>query len=250
MKTIDFSYFIERYNAGEMNEAEKSWFRKELAENKKLREEVDLRHKTDMVLKNQNVLQLRTKLSEIEKRKAAEVPGSNNRKHQTLRYAAAIAGFILIGSLALFKGRNMKTDEVLDKYHQAYEVPSGSASRSIEAVSNSDYTTAVEYYNVRDYQNAALYFSRVLKDDPKYMESTMLHGISNYEDENYPVAEQSFRKVVYDNNNLFIEDAQLYLALCYIRTDEKEKAIDQLNLIRNSGSLYRKEAGKILRKIK
>ena len=30
MKTIDFSYFIERYNAGEMSEAEKLWFRRKL----------------------------------------------------------------------------------------------------------------------------------------------------------------------------------------------------------------------------
>ena len=30
MKTIDFSYFIERYNAGEMSDAEKEWFQKEL----------------------------------------------------------------------------------------------------------------------------------------------------------------------------------------------------------------------------
>ena len=30
MKTIDFSYFIERYNAGEMDDAEKEWFRNEL----------------------------------------------------------------------------------------------------------------------------------------------------------------------------------------------------------------------------
>ena len=33
MKTIDFSYFIERYNAGEMNDDEKQWFRKELEGN-------------------------------------------------------------------------------------------------------------------------------------------------------------------------------------------------------------------------
>ncbi len=47
MKTIDFSYFIERYNAGEMDEAEKQWFRKELRDNEKLRNEVELRSKTD-----------------------------------------------------------------------------------------------------------------------------------------------------------------------------------------------------------
>jgi hypothetical protein len=69
MKTIDFSYFIERYNAGEMSESEKQWFLKELEGNEKLRNEVNLRKRTDEILKNQNVMSLRNKLSEIENRR-------------------------------------------------------------------------------------------------------------------------------------------------------------------------------------
>lgn len=248
MKTVDFSYFIERYNSGEMNEAEKAWFRKELGGNKKLREEVALRRKTDMVLKNQNVFQLRNKLAEIERKRATAVPVKHNRKHMTLRYAAVIAGLILLGSLALFRGRNMTTDDIFNRYYKSYEITA--VSRSVDAVSNTDYSKAVEYFDVHDYRNAALYFSKVLRNDDKYMESVMLHGISNFEDKNYPVAKQSFRTVVDDNDNLFLEDAQWYLALCYLRTDEKSKAIDQLSLIRNSGSLYSNDARKILRKMK
>ncbi len=69
MKTIDFSYFIERYNAGEMDEAEMQWFRKELSGNEKLRREVEIRSKTDNILKNQDLLNLRNKLNAIEKKR-------------------------------------------------------------------------------------------------------------------------------------------------------------------------------------
>ena len=72
MKTIDYSFFIERYNTGEMNDAEKSWFLKELNGSKKLQEEVALRKKTDDILRNQNVLQLRSKLAEIEKESSSD----------------------------------------------------------------------------------------------------------------------------------------------------------------------------------
>ena len=248
MKTIDFSYFIERYNAGEMNEAEKTWFQKELSGNLKLREEVDLRRKTDMVLKNRDVIQLRTKLTEIEKKRAAAMPVKNNRKNITLRYAAVIAGLIILGSLALFNGRNMTADDIFNRYYKPYDI--ASVSRSLNVASNSDYSTAIEYYNVHDYRNAALYFSKVLSSDSRYMESTMLYGIANFEEKNYPVAKQSFRKVIDNNDNLFLEDAQWYLALCYLKTDEKAKAVDQLTLINNSGSLYSNNARKILRKLK
>jgi len=74
--------------------------------------------------------------------------------------------------------------------------------------------------------------------------------VSNFEQLNYPVAEESFNDVIRDNNNYFIEDAQWYLAWCYIKTDEKAKAIDQLTLIGNSSSLYRDKARKVLRKMK
>lgn len=251
MKTIDYSFFIERYNTGEMNDAEKSWFLKELNGSKKLQEEVALRKKTDDILRNQNVLQLRGKLAEIEKKRAAAIPGKN-RRNQTLKYAAVIAGFILLGSIALIKGKNLRGDEIYNRYYEAYAIETGTPSRSagIGSASNSYFLTAVDYYNVSDYYNAALYFSKVLDSEPGNMESRMLYGVSNFEQLNYPVAEESFNDVIKDNNNYFIEDAQWYLAWCYIKTNEKAKAIDQLTLIGNSSSLYRDKARKVLRKMK
>ncbi len=110
MKTIDFSYFIERYNAGEMDEAEKQWFRKELRDNEKLRNEVELRSKTDMVLKNQDLMNLRNKLNAIEKQRKEPIPVRKSARAVNIKYAAAIAGFILIGSIALLSNRKLSND--------------------------------------------------------------------------------------------------------------------------------------------
>lgn len=247
MKTIDFSYFIERYNAGEMNEAEKLWFQKELEGNAKLREEVDLRKKTDMVLKNQMVIQLRNKLSEIEVQRATKVHVKNSRKNQQLKYAAIFAGLILAGSLLIYNSNKLSNQEILDRYYASYEVTT--ASRSQQAINNEDYTTALEYFNIHDYDNAAHYFSKVLESDPRFIESTMLNGISNFEGRNYPEAKQSFTKVLINNDNLYLEDAQWYLALCYLNTNEKTMAENQLIMITKSESIYRKNAAKILRKM-
>ena len=65
MKTMDFSDFIERYNAGEMSESETQWFLKEIEGNQNSRNEVELRKKTDEILKNQDVISLRSKLAGI-----------------------------------------------------------------------------------------------------------------------------------------------------------------------------------------
>ncbi len=248
MKTIDFSYFIERYNAGEMNTEENKWFEKELEGNEKLRREVELRKKTEAILKDSDVMALRNKLNSIEKKRMEQPPvRRSSAGSRNLKYAAAAGAFVLFGAIALLSNGNLSNSEIFDKYYRSYEVtaPSRSAASGI----NQDFLLGVEYYKVRDYKSAALYFSKVVEQDSKNMESTLLYGVSNFEISNYPEAEKSFVKVIDDNDNLFIEEARWYLALCYVKSDENDRAVKQLTEIRNSRSIYRKEAAKILKKI-
>jgi TolA-binding protein len=248
MKTNDFSYFIERYNAGEMSEAEVLWFKKELEGNEKLRNEVNLRKHTDEVLKNKDILSLRNKLAEIEKARAASVVVKNHGKPVFIRYAAVIAILILIGSLTIFHNKKLSSSDIMNRYYSAYEPVAG--QRSLQTATNEDFTQALEYYKTRDFKNAAFYFSKVVESEPKDMYATLLTGISNFEDNQYVTAKQSFGKVIDDNKNLYIDQAQWYLALCYINTSEKEKAIQLLNTISYEGGFYAKRAKKIIRSLK
>ncbi len=249
MKTIDFSHFIERYNAGEMGEDEKHWFEKELEGNEALRAEVDLRRKTDLILKNQDVLTLRNKLAGIEKaRKEKEVAPQKSSKPVYIRYAAIATVLVVIGSAMLFTGRHHSGDEILNGLYKPYEPPA--SQRSGLASENADFTLAIEFYNTNDYANAALFFSKVVQSNPKDMQSLLLNGVSNFEDKKYPEAKESFNTVIDDNNNLFIETARWYLALCYVKTNEKDKAIGQLEAITKDGGLYSYNARKILKKLK
>jgi TolA-binding protein len=249
MKTIDFSHFIERYIAGEMGDEEKQWFEKELEGNANLRTEVDLRKKTDLALKNQNIISLRNKLSEIEKRRReAEVTVRKPIMPVYLKYAAAITVVAVIGGTWLFNGNTAGNDEIINKYYKSYEPPA--SQRSGQVIDNADFTLALEFYNTNDYANAALFFSKVVAGNPKDMQSVLLYGVSTFEDKKYPEAKISFTTVIDDNNNLFIETAKWYLALCYVKTNEKEKAIGLLQVITKEVGIYSKDARKIMRKLK
>jgi tetratricopeptide (TPR) repeat protein len=249
MKTIDFSHFIEKYIAGEMGKDERQWFEQELEGNENLRSEVNLRKNTDMILKNQKIISLRNKLSQIEKqRKERGVVASNSKRPTYISYAAVITALVVIGSILLFTGKSPGSDEVINRYYKTYEPPAG--SRSGQSVENADFTLALEFYNTNDYAHAAVFFSKVVESNPRDMQSVLLRGVSNFEDKKYPEAKMSFVTVIDDNNNLFIEAAKWYLALCYIKTNEKEKAISQLQIINEEGGIYSKNARKILRKLK
>jgi tetratricopeptide (TPR) repeat protein len=250
MKTIDFSYFIERYNTGEMSETERQWFRKEIDGNKQLHDEVILRKRTDEVLKNQNIISFRNKLSEIEnRRREANVHVRDTKKPVYRKYAALIAGLVLIGSITLFTGKNLSSDEITNQYYKAYEPPTAQRSSGQTGI-NTDFALALEFYNTHDYENAAIFFNKVLESNPKDMQSVLLKGVANFEDKKYPEAKQSFFKVIDDDNNLFIETAKWYLALCYIKSDDTEKAIQQFKIIIKEGGIYRNDAKKIIRKLK
>jgi tetratricopeptide (TPR) repeat protein len=248
MKKIDFSYFVERYVAGDMNDAEKKWFEKELDGNEMLRNEVDLSRRTDEVLKKRHISALRGKLSEIDKQHQIITTGSKTRRPGYLKYAAAIAGLVIIGSVILFSGRALSSDEIIDRYYRTYEPPT--TQRSGLTTLTNDFTMALEFYNTHNYEKAAIFFTKVLKSNPEDMQSTILYGVSNFEDKKYPDAKQSFIKVINDNNNLFIESAKWYLALCYVKTNDKEKAVQQLNMIKNEGGIYKNDAKKIIRRLK
>jgi len=250
MKTIDFSHFIERYISGEMSEDERLWFEKELEGNKNLCAEVELRRKTEAILEKQDVITLRNKLVAIEKKhkekeKLATVASMPRIGY--IRYAAAFTLLVAIGSAAVFYGNHKGNGDLTDKYYSLYQPPV--SNRSSVGISSGDFALAMEFYNTNDFANAANLFRKVVDHNPHDMQSVLLYGVSSFEDKKYPEAKQSFTTVIDDNNNLFIETARWYLALCYIKTNERADAQVQLKQIIKEDGLYSRNAKKLLKGI-
>jgi len=248
MKTNDFSYFIERNNSFEMTDSERQWFLREMEGNEQLKKEVVLRRNTDDILKKQAVISLRTKLSELDKNRYERKRSSTLRRITILKYAAALAGVVVITSLFFFTGQTLTSEEIISQLYKTYEAPS--AQRSAASVANTDYILGLKYYNAQDYRNAASQFAKVLEHNPDDIQTHLLSGVSNMEEKQYNEAKKSFTTVIDDNNNLFIESARWYLALCYVKTEENVRASQLLVSINNEGGLYSKDAKKVLRKLK
>lgn len=248
MKTEDFSDFIERYIAGEMSDVEKKWFEKELDGNKKLTEDLKLRQNTDEILKKQRLISLRNKLSVIDK--AREEKTTKIRPQRKVYYGivASIVVVAIMGSVLFTGSRNLSSKEIIERYSTEYEPISGQRSAGIEM--NVLFTQGLECFQNHDYKNAALYFSKVVENEPMDMYATLLNGISNFEESKFGDAKKSFGIVIDDNKNLYIDQAQWYLALCYIQTGDNEKAGNLLQVIIDENGSFASQSKKILRKIK
>jgi hypothetical protein len=242
MKTIDFSYFIERYIAGEMNQNELAWFTKEMEGNLSLQKEVLLRKKTDLILERQDILSLRNKLASIEKSRKAEKIAKGKINSWRIRYAAIFTGLIVIGSLLFFSFRTENPARLFTKYYETYEYPG--VSRSADA---SVYSQAIKYFNNKEFAKAGEGFEAYLRTNPSTPHIMFLNGISNMEIKRFYKAEIAFDKVLNQKVNPYTYDANWYLAMCYLATSDKLKAKEQLQNIIKSESLYKNRAKQILR---
>ena len=251
MKTIDYSYFIERYNAGEMNAKEKAWFELELKDNPALQKEVIVRKRTDKELNKTDILNLRSKLATIEKAREeiqANRPANSKVKSQVLKYAAVMTGIVVISGYLLISklttAGNLQTDDFFKPY------PAQSVARSMDNTSNTDdYNIGMNYYNQQNYEQAIKYFSNSIQADPVNTQAVFMRANSKFALEQYNKAKPDYESVLMDRSSLNRDNAQWYLIDCYIQTNEKGKAIDNLKDIIASEGYYKKQATKLLRKL-
>lgn len=249
MNIEKYTQFIERYLGGEMDSAEESWFRKKIEENEDLHTEIKLWEKVENVLKDQPVLNLRRKLNSIESSRGRKLSRSMKPGWKIiLRYAAVGALMIIAGSIALFNEYRPDSSEIIKRFYSPYEV--STASRAGLAETSKDYDLAIESYNNCDYRNAAIYLDRVIRDEPGNMHCALLNGVARFETGDYEEAKKSLKLLISDDNNLYIDHARWYLSLCYLKEENFTSAAGLLAVIRDSQSIYRKRAGRILRMLR
>lgn len=237
---------LERFIEGEINPDELSLLEGEVKSDTKLRKELALRKMTDKALLSNDISNLRSKLQNIEDTRVAKEREKELVIAKFYKYAASFIGIALLYSTLLLVQKDYSADKIIKKYYESYTAYA--PSRSITSGANDNYNIAIEYYNDLDYENASIYFEKVNAINDRFIESTMMLGVSRFENKQYAEAIPSFEKVIKHNDNLFIEDANWYLALCYIQTNERAKAIDQLEKIKNSDSRHKKSANKIIKK--
>ncbi len=109
------------------------------------------------------------------------------------------------------------------------------------------FQNAIEAYQARDYQAAITFLEKVLVREENKIESRFMLGVSQMEISKYRQAGQNFQKVIDHNDNMFIEEANWYLGLCYLMTDDRDRAIEQFKQVENSSSIYKKRARKLLK---
>jgi tetratricopeptide (TPR) repeat protein len=251
-KMSKYQDFIQPFLDGELSREELDWISKELESNAVLADDIKLYREVDHAIREQDVLDLRDKLEVVHNSMDERVTNPKNvpRYRKVISYAAIASLAILISFGVLYKIQNRKLSnmEIYEKYYEPYDVTM--VYRSSGENTGKLFQEAMVKYEQSQFRDATVLFEQLLKTDPGDMASTLYSGISYMEVDQYQKADQSFNKIIVQNDNLFIEQAGWYLGFCYLMTNELDKARKHFEKIAASNSSYNEKASEIVKRLK
>ncbi|MCF8225362.1 MAG: tetratricopeptide repeat protein [Bacteroidales bacterium] len=244
-------YMIQMYLDHDLSEKEMKRFEADLETSPELQAELVLYREVDEALADTEVLNFRDQLRDLRK----ETKQSSGNSRLPIRFTkpwhyaatAAIALILAIG-MASFLDRPISNKDLLKKYYKPYEVALINRSNDTELELMLQH--AERLYLDGEFAEAVVYFEKVLEQHPDQVATNLYTGISYFEMNRYTDAGISFNKVIEHNDNLYVEQAEWYLGLCYLATNDTERARRQFARIASSNSDKKRAARKLLRKLK
>ena len=243
---------IEGYLYNELSDDQLISFEAELSTNQELLDEINLIRNIDLALKENDVMQLRSKIQhisgEIAAGKQTERSFAGHFKARKIVFAAVAASLILLLGIAGLLSRESSQGELYQKFYTTYQTTG--VNRSASLTTNQALSDALQKIDNKDYNTALGLLKEVVGRDPNNMVGHFYTAVSLQETGKYQNAISEYQTVIVNKDNLFIEQANWYIALCYLQTNEDKKAFNQFKEIAKNQGFYQQKAEAILRKIK
>jgi len=237
---------LENYLDGELNENEILDLEKDLMDDLDLEMELNLHNEINDAIMEEDVMELRSKLEAID----IPTPKEKRKVRFQGKWRIAAASLILfIGMAGIYSMLGNKTysnEEIFNSYYKPYGIVSNTRSATD---TDKVLEQALQSYEAKNYRAALSLFQTILDKDSTNLTSNFYSGISNIQVQEYPKANKNFIRVLKHKNNLFIEQSEWYLGICYLMTNEREKAKETYSAIAKGNSFYRTKAKEILNKL-
>jgi tetratricopeptide (TPR) repeat protein len=241
---------IEDYVNGELEGEDLKLFLAELNENSGLRAEVALRENVDMAIGEKDIFSLRDGLSQAkqaaESKEIRSLIPEATRITQSQWWRAGVAVALILVTIGGFMGRNMNFSSTVDDYFQA---PQWAPQRSVSSDMGILQEANSHFVN-GEYDKALVLYDKAINDkDEKFVfqfyKASTLQNLEKYEE-----AIPEYADVIRHGDNMFVEEAEWFRALCYFKLGKTEEARAQLTAIINRKGYFASDARAVLRKSK
>ncbi|NND32846.1 MAG: hypothetical protein HKN76_09660 [Saprospiraceae bacterium] len=232
---------IRAYLLGNLSHEESELLEKEMEANAELAEAIDLQRDIMIGIRAAFDEKLKDKLSQVQD------AGDNIRQlspRALWRWASAAA--IVLGTLGVYFYMNQTTlDERL--YYTYYEdFPNIIEPTQRDQINSSPAFTA---YQSEDWKEAEEAFDQLVIEQPSEVYPQFYSGIVAMNLEDWSKAISALEKVRASADERFVDPASWYVALAYLRNNNKERARLILEMIANTPGTYQEDARAILEEL-
>lgn len=253
MRPIQYTENIERYINGEMKGDELSSFEKEIKENKELAEDVKLHIDIEKFLRNKELFEFREMIDEVHQEVIGDVNEINEKRwvlkilYSRWQYAAAVLLLLIsISAVLFFTLRPSLNERLYSQYFKSYNKTN--YYRSANESSATDLTIALNEYSNQNYEKSWILLKEI-SDRDKTDAAFFFRGMSAMETNKLDDAILSLKKVMSNDSSLYIDQATWYLALCYLKNDDRVNARIYLKKVIDNNYNHKGDAEEILGKI-
>ncbi len=238
---------IEDFIDGELDNALLAEFNAELEENSDLMAEVKLRRQINEIIGEKDIRELRAELKDAKELAETNkvrnlIPITNNKLYKFLRTSVAVIVF-LIGVAGVFNSGYLSVNKTYDKF---FESPSWSAERSV-SVDLTMLQEAQSAFMAEDYQRVVEMKEMATGNNPVFQ---FYAGASSQKMDKFKDAIVDYSLVINHGDNLFIEEAEWYRSLCYMKLGNSLQAKQELLAVVNRNGYFKQDAKTVLRRLK
>lgn len=244
---------IEDYLSHELEESAITSFNNELKNNPRLATEVKLYREINEALGESDVIELRATLAKIRK---ISIEQGNQQKRgiipmklkKAIYYATVASVILLLGLNVIFRSHPYTATELYLEYYQPVKSDLA-ATRSVLRRDEVMLHQAMAKMSTKEYDRALELFSELLDKDKQNTVANFYIAAVYQAKGQYNDAIQSFTKVIAQGDNLFIEQAEWYLSLCYLGLNQRDKAVSQFRKISIGDGYYSLQSIALLKKL-
>jgi len=240
---------IEKFINNELEGEKLAWFHDQLRNKKEFVAQYKLHIDINAAIKEDDIIQLRNKLNEI----YSDYREKRNKliKIKRIKQFSVAAGILILigiaGLLIIFNKQNLTGNDLFAEFYSPYEtiINVRLADKNIEA----KIAQAFNLYQEKKYSEALVIFNNILETEPENIFIMFYSAIADMEVGNISKAIQKLECIIADKNNLFIQQSEWYLSLCYLKINNKEKATGLLQKIIQKDGYYRAKSEELLKNI-
>jgi hypothetical protein len=241
---------IEDYIDGVLDEELIDEFEIELHDNTDLSAEVKLRKQINNAFGEKDIFNLRNELiaakqnAEVKKLKMI-IPDTKTTNLKFWRSSVAII-VVLIGLAGVLSQNIVSTDHIYKTY---FDAPTWSPERSVSGEISVLHEANKSYLNA-DYAGVVKMIDQMpMSGDENpvfsFYKAASLQNLNKYVD-----AVESYTKVINHGDNLFIEEAEWYRCLCYLKLENYENLKMELLAVIQRNGHFENDAKAVLRRLK